>query len=204
MEAHETHELIHETAHHGGHHDDPAHPKASRNKQIAILISILACLLAITGALGKSAENTSLAANIHANDTWSFFQAKTIRMTVLRTGAEMLEQLAPEASTSKSAAIAKRIADWRATADRMDSDPERGEGRKELLERAKADEEKRDKSLAAYHLFEYASAVLEIAIVLCSASVVTDMVLLAYMAGGLSVLGVGFALVGLLAPTAFH
>ncbi len=47
---------------------------------------------------------------------------------------------------------------WRQTAQRYETEPETGEGRKELLARAKAKEEHRDKSLAAYHMFEYASA----------------------------------------------
>jgi hypothetical protein len=205
MEAHETHETIHETAHHGSDHGHAAHPKASRNKKIAILISVLACLLAITEALGKNAQNTSLSANIHANDTWSFYQAKTIRMTVLKADADILEYSASlDKDGKKPELITKRANEWRSIAERLDSDPEKGEGRKELMAKALADEELRDRSLSAYHLFEYASAALEIAIVLCSASVVTDMILLAFMAGGLAILGVGFSLLGMLAPAALH
>ena len=203
MEAHEVHETIHETAHHGHHdehhpHKDTSPIKGSRNKKIAVLISILAALLAIVEAGGKSAQNTSLSANIHANDLWAFYQAKTIRLTTLRTGADMLEVSSPN-----EAAI-KKAAEWRATAQRYESDPEGGEGRKELMAKAKAAEAERDHALSSYHLFEYGAAALQISIVLCSAAVVTSMIGLAIGAGALGMVGIAFALLGWLAPTLIH
>lgn len=206
MEAHETHEKIHEAAHHG-HHDDHPHGegKASRNKKIAVLISVLAALLAIVEAGGKSAQNTSLSANIEASNLWAFFQAKTIRMTTMRTAADALEvAVAGMVPEDKAPAVAKRVGDWRAAASRYDSEPETGEGRKELAARAKTAEAIRDKALAAYHMFEYGAAALQISIVLASAAVVTGAVLLAYFAGGLGVVGVAFAALGWFAPTLLH
>ncbi|RAU23974.1 hypothetical protein CU669_02595 [Paramagnetospirillum kuznetsovii] len=200
MEAHETHETIHHTAHHGhGHGNDHDEGKTSRNKKIAVLISVLAMLLAIIEAGGKSAQNTSLAANIHANDLWAFYQAKHIRSTMLRTSADALELSAPA-----SEAVTKKVADWRATAQRYDSEPESGEGRKELAAKAKAEEAHRDYALSAYHLFEYGAAALQIAIVLASASVVTGMLVLSFVAGGLGAVGIAFGLLGWLAPTLIH
>lgn len=203
MEAHEAHETIHEAAHHG-HHDEhhaaqnSSPIKSSRNKRIAVLISVLAMLLAIVEAGGKSAQNTSLSANIHANDLWAFYQAKTIRQTTLHTSADILELAVP------GEVGAKKVAEWRANAQRYNSDPEGGDGRKELMAKAKAAEVERDKALSAYHMFEYGAAALQISIVLCSASVVTGMIALAIGAGGLGLVGVAFALVGWLAPTSIH
>lgn len=206
MEAHETHETIHEVAHHD-HHEEHAHKegKASRNKKIAVLISVLAALLAITEAGGKSAQNASLSANIEASNLWAFFQAKTIRMTTMRTAADALEvAVAGMVPEDKAPVVAKRIGDWRAAANRYDSEPETGEGRKELAARAKSAEAVRDRALAAYHMFEYGSAALQIAIVLSSAAVVTGTLMLAYFAGGLGLLGIAFGLLGWLAPTLIH
>ncbi|EME67720.1 hypothetical protein H261_22143 [Paramagnetospirillum caucaseum] len=206
MEAHETHEKIHEVAHHDHHGDHPhKEGKASRNKKIAILISILAALLSITEAGGKGAQNTSMAANIEASNLWAFFQAKTIRMTTMRTAADALEvAVAGMVPEDKAPQVAKRIGDWRAAANRYDTEPETGEGRKELAARAKTAEAVRDRALAAYHLFEYGSAALQIAIVLSSAAVVTGTIMLAYLAGGLGLVGAGFAALGWLAPTLVH
>ncbi|MGE5505556.1 MAG: DUF4337 domain-containing protein [Actinomycetota bacterium] len=199
MEAHETHEAIHEA--HAGHH----HHKHPNAKRVAILISVLAALLAIVEMGGKSAQNTSVAANIEAANLWAFFQAKTVRMTTMRTAADALDTVAPPGLPPEAAAAwAKRSADWRATLQRYESEPETGEGRKELAARAKAAEAKRDHALAAYHLFEYGAAALQLAIPLASAAVVTGMIALAWVAAGLGGVGTAFALLAWLAPTLIH
>jgi len=205
MEAHETHEKIHEAVH--GHAEgEHAHQKVSLNRKIAVGISILAAALAIVEAAGKSAQNTSISANIEASNLWSFFQAKTIRMTTMETAADAIEGVVAGKTLPESATVAldKKVADWRAAAQRYRSEPETGEGRKELAARAKVAEETRDHALAAYHLYEYGAAALQISIVLCSAATVTGAVALALGAGGLGVVGVGFALIAWLAPTLIH
>jgi hypothetical protein len=205
MDAHEAHETIHHAAGHGHEQDSHHRPHASRNKKIAVLISVLAALLAIVEIGGKSAQNTSLAANIEAANLWAFFQAKTVRMTVTRTAAEAVAAVASsDLPKDRVDALASQVEQWRAAAQRYDSEPETGEGRKELAARAKQAEEKRDHALSAYHLFEFGAAALQIAIVLCSAAVVTGMAGLAFAAGGLGAVGVAFALLAWLAPTLIH
>jgi hypothetical protein len=198
MDAHEMnehHEHIREAAetHHG----------SSRSKRIAILISVLAALLALVEIGGKSAQTTAMVANLDASNLWAFFQAKTIRMTTLRTTADALELVGGEAS-SKDPAWAKRIADWRATVQRYDSEPDTGEGRQELAARAKAAEAHRDHSLAAYHLFEIGTGALEIGIVLASAAVVTGVLALAWLAAAFGATGSAIGLLAWLAPTLVH
>ena len=59
----------------------PNTPSMSRmsNKEIALLISMLALFLAFSETLGKSAQTTAISDNVGASDLWDFFQAKTIR-----------------------------------------------------------------------------------------------------------------------------
>jgi hypothetical protein len=187
MDAHETSEQI-EQAHH------------LSNRRAALLIAALAAMLAIAEMAAKHAQNESVTNNIKASDTWAFYQAKTIRGTVLRTAIESAA-LAPAADP---AARDKQIAAWKATADRYESDPASGEGRKELAERAKASEEKRDHELSAFHAFEYGAGALQLAIVMASAAVITGMFALELVAGGLGLLGLGFAILGWMAPTLLH
>ena len=73
-------------AHGHGHADHGDH--GGSNKRIALLISVMALVLAFAETLGKSAQTAAVAANIDALNLWNFFQAKTIRQTVLRTAAE--------------------------------------------------------------------------------------------------------------------
>ena len=181
----------------GGH----GHVDHHSNKGVAMLISVLALVLALSETLGKSAQTTALSANIEASNLWSFFQAKTIRQTVMRTAAEEAQA---EHGDAAPEALKKQIAKWKDTADRYQSEPETGEGRKELAARAKKAEEKRDRSLAAYHHFEVGSASVQIAIVLASASIITAMPLLLWIAGGLGAVGVVFCVIGFWFPTAVH
>lgn len=201
MEILETHEKIHEAGH--GHHAEHGGSNAS-TKRIAVLISLLAALLAITETAGKSAQNTSVIANIEAANLWSFFQAKSIRMTLMQVQADGLALTPFPPGSEQAQSVDKQLQKWKATAARYDSEPETGEGRKELSQKAKVAEQRRDKALAAYHMFEYGAAALQLAIVLSSASVVTGAMLLAWMSGGLGLIGAGFGLLGWFGPTLVH
>ena len=168
------------------------------NKGVALLISVLALVLAFSEMLGKGAQTAALAYNIEASNLWAFFQSKTIRQTVLRSVAEQMENLS---STENSK---KQIEAWRKTAKRYQNEPETGEGRDQLAARAKEAERKRDTSMAAYHHYELASAGVQIAIVLASASIITAMPVLVWAAGVLGVVGVIFCAIGFFAPNSIH
>lgn len=189
-----------------GHSEEHGHDTL-RNRRIALLIAVLALVLAFSETLGKSAQTAGLSHNIEASNLWSFFQAKTIRMTTLRTAGELLEaELAGVTSAPARDAIEKRIEAWKKTAARYDSEPETQEGRKELAARAKAAEENRDRALAAHHTFELASAAVQIAIVLASAAIITGMMSLTWIAGALGGAGAVLTGIGAIAPTllSFH
>lgn len=175
------------------------------NIRIALLIAILALLLAFASTGGKSAQTTAIVENVTSSDLWAFFQAKTIRMTTLRIAAEALALDIPnESNAAAKAAKEKQIAEWQKTAARYDSEPETNEGRKELAARAKEAEERRELAMARYHHFELAGAALEIGIVLASASIITGMAILAWIAGGLGLVGIAFMGIALLAPHSVH
>src|SRR6266705_1960661 len=89
-------------------------------------------------------------------------------------------------------------------AERYQSEPETGEGRKELMARAKEMEKKRDRAMAAYHNYEIASAAVQIAIVLASAQIITGVAALLWIAYALGAVGVVFSLIGFFWPTAVH
>ena len=192
-------------AHESMEHSEHASHAAGSNKKIALLIAVIALFLALSETLGKSAQTSSIAKNVEASNLWSFFQAKTIRMTTLRTAAEGLEAQADTLSDpAVKAAFAKRVDDWKKTAARYDDEPSTNEGRKQLAERAKHAEHARDVAMAKYHHFEVASAAFQIAIVLASATIITGMIALSWVAGLLALGGIGFTLIGLFAPHAVH
>ena len=174
------------------------HGEHGGNKGVALLISVLALILAFAETLGKGAQTGTLAYNIEASNLWAFFQAKTIRQTVLRTAAEEAE------AGSASEAQKKQAAKWKDTAQRYQSEPDTGEGREQLAARAKEAEKKRDRSMAAYHHYEVASAAVQIAIVLASASIIAEIAALAWAGAALGVVGIVFCVIGFVFPTAVH
>src|SRR5256885_12143328 len=60
----------------------------------AIYVGVVAMLLAIATLGGAEATKEMLNANIHASDTYAFYQAKYIRQTDYQIAAEQLELLA--------------------------------------------------------------------------------------------------------------
>lgn len=184
--------------------DVPELEFSERTKRIGILIAVMAAFLAFTEAAGSNASSDALRGTVEASNTWAFFQAKTIRMTTLRAQADALELSSAEMKAGPALeAMKARIADWRATADRYDSEPDTGEGRKELSVKAKEIETARDNAAAANATYDYASGALQLGILLASAAVVTSLFWLAYLGAGLGVLGVTFGAFGLWAPHVF-
>jgi len=88
---------------------------AESNKKIAILIAVLAAFLAIAEMGAKSAQTEVLTEHVEASNLWGFFQAKTVRQTVIRTAAEELETQYKDAPTIPSA-VKAQIEAWRRTA----------------------------------------------------------------------------------------
>jgi uncharacterized protein DUF4337 len=192
---------VHENLEHAEH----AEHAAGSNKKIALLISVLALFLAFSETLGKSAQTAAISDNVEASNLWAFFQAKTIRRTLVQTAAEEMKVgAASEVNDAVKAAQAKQIDDWNKTAARYRSEPETREGSVELAERAKEAEHKRDTALARYHHYEVASAAFQIGIVLASATIITGMMVLSYLSIGLAVAGLGFMAIALFAPHAVH
>jgi hypothetical protein len=170
-------------------------------KRAAIAIAVCAMLLAICGLGGQNATKEALNENILASNFYNFFQAKNMRQTSYILAANELE-LAwsndPALPAAAKAALRAKIEDYKKTIARYESEPETQEGKKELLVRAREHEEKRDHALAQDPYFDYAEALLQIAIVLISVSIIAEQVWLAFMGGGLGIIGAFLTLNGYL------
>ena len=201
------HKIEHdEHGHGGGEHTDI---NLSLNKRVALLIAVIALFLAFSETLGKSAQTNALNHQIEASNLWNFFQAKNIRRTSTIVATEQMRvDVLAAANDTQKAAMAKQVEEWTKTAARYRSEPEaaggKGEGTVELARRAIEEQKKRDDALAKYHHYEVASAAFQIGIVLASATVITGIVMLSYLAAGLGLLGLAFMAIGLFAPHAIH
>jgi hypothetical protein len=161
-------------------------------RRAAVVIAVFAMLLAITGLGGQNATKDAVNSNIEASNMFNFFQAKNMRQTAYAIAADELElawtndaQLSAEAKT----ALGRKVDDYRKTVARYESEPETGEGKKELMAKAKDAEKKRDHALRQDPYFDYAEALLQIAIVLISVAIVAEQVWLSYLGGALGVIG---------------
>jgi len=175
----------------GGEEAHSAAADANFRKLTGIYLGIVAMLLAITSLGGSNATKVMLNANVQASDIYGYYQSKYIRQTVYQLTAEQLEsQLAaepgmPEAAKAK---IEEAIKRYRSRAERYESDPSTGEGKKELLATAKKWEEKRDHAAERDPNFDFAEALFQIAIVLGSVSIVAASRALVKLSGVLAVI----------------
>ena len=190
MEASEASEIAERI--HAHHHQEAHTAEADTNfrKLTGIYLGIVAMLLAIAALGGSNATKTMLNSNIQASDIYGYYQAKNIRQTVYQLTAEQLdsELLAlpemPEAARTK---IRDRIQRFRERVDRYESDPATGEGKKELLAKAKEWEARRDHAAERDPNFDFAEALFQIAIVIGSVSIVAASRSLIRLSGGLAV-----------------
>lgn len=193
------------SAHESMEHAEHAEHASGSNKKIALLIAVLALFLAISETLGKGAQTESISKNVEAANLWAFFQAKTIRRTVVLTASEQGKlTLAGTTDEALKPAVQKQVDDWAKTAQRYRSEPETGEGTEQLAEKAKHAEHERDEATAKYHHFELASAAFQIGIVLASATIITGMLALAYVSGVLTLAGLLMTALGLWWPHLVH
>jgi hypothetical protein len=192
------------SAHESMEQADQAKEASSENRRIALLIAIIALCLALSETLGKGAQTESISKNVEASNLWAFFQAKTIRRTVVQTAAEQSKLSSTATDDAAKASLQKQIDDWQKTAARYRSEPETGEGTEQLSERAKHAEEERDLAEAKYHHYELASAAFQISIVLASATIITGIVTLAWISGLLTLTGIAFTALGIFMPHLLH
>ena len=193
------------SAHESMEQADQAKEASSENRKIALLIAVIALFLALSETLGKGAQTEAISKNVESSNLWAFFQAKSIRRTVVQTAADQAKLgIGTTSDDAAKAALQKQIDEWHKTAARYRSEPETGEGQDQLSERAKHAEEERDLAEAKYHHFELASAAFQIGIVLASATIITGMVVLAWISGVLALAGIAFTALGIFMPHLLH
>ena len=154
----------------------------------ALLVSVLAMVLAISNLGGSNTGKDATMNNILASNMYSFYQAKSLKQTQYKIAADELEiQLASDKLTAAAKEQTQaKLAAYKKTLDRYESEPETGEGKKELMVKAKEFEVERDLALKKDPWFDYAEGLLQLSIVLTSVAIITgrrSMALVALMLG---------------------
>src|ERR1700722_9197762 len=174
---------------------DSAVEAKEKSRAVALVIAILALLLALAEAGAKNAQHLSTEKNIESSDLFNFYQAKRIRSTVVETAAASLE-------AQKSAVVEKQIADFKATVARYEKDPKKPEDSLDAIQdRAKEASEARELANRRLGHYELGSGLTQIAIVLASAAIITEITALVWLSVGLGAIGAALLAFGFFAPT---
>ena len=182
-------EQVHEQLEHAVH--ATAHGGVPNARRAAVLIAALAAALAICETAGKDAQTSFLANHISASNTWSQYQAKSVRRVVLNQSADILQAIPTEDPTDR----ARHVGEIRTQADRMRYESG-ADGMEQLAVRAHDLEHARNHQAHRHHGLEMASGGLQLSIVLISVSLITGVG--ALLIGG-GILGLSAAAYGLLA-----
>ena len=131
---------------------------------VAVTLSILTVLVAIATLLGHRASTEEIILQTKATDQWALFQAKNIRLHEMQGFADLLGTLAP---VDKERAEALR--------GRYLKETERYEKEKEeVSEQAKELEKEGERSNRRSDRYEAGEVVLEIALIICSLTLLTN------------------------------
>jgi hypothetical protein len=122
------------------------------------VITVLAALLAINTYIGNGFSSSILTNTIKANDTWNFYQAKSIKQSIAEG------QLEDAKDPKRREVLQAKIA-------RYESDPAKGEGKKELMAKALKIEADRDEAKKHTPWLTFSGTAFQLAIVLLSASI---------------------------------
>jgi len=124
------------------------------------IITFLAALLSITSLLDGGNSAQILDNTIEANNVWGFYQAKSIKQSIAQIQLE-------------NAKDPKKIREIAAKIERYESEPDKGEGKKELMAKAKAIEAERKVAEMRSPWYTYSNAFFQIGIVILAASMLT-------------------------------
>ena len=143
------------------------------------VITVIAALLAVNTYIANGISSRVLTNTIRANDTWNFYQAKSIKQTIAENARD--DAIARK-DTKKAEELTAKI-------DRYESDPVKNEGKKELMARARALEADRDEAKLHSPWLTFAGSTLQLSIVLLSASILAVSMGMFYASIGVGVIG---------------
>lgn len=142
-------------------------------------ITVIAALLAVNTYIANGISGSILTNTIKANDTWNFYQAKSIKQTIAENARD--DAIARK-DTKKAEELTAKI-------DRYESDPVKNEGKKELMEKARKLEADRDEAKTHSPWLTFAGSTLQLSIVLLSASILAVSMGMFYASIGVGLIG---------------
>jgi hypothetical protein len=128
-----------------------------------LVIVVMALFLAANTYLANTFSGTAQTNLLQASNTYGFYQSKSIKQTLAEGQLE----------EAKKGTDKERIAKLEAKIARYESEPATGEGKRELLAKARAQEAARDEARAHGPWLTFSGMLFQLAIVLLSASILS-------------------------------
>jgi hypothetical protein len=128
-----------------------------------LVIVFMALFLAVNTYIANGFSSTAQTKLLQASNTYGFYQSKSIKQTLAEGQLE----------EAKKGTDRERIAKLEAKIARYESEPETGEGKRDLLAKARAQEAAREEARAHGPWLTFSGMLFQLAIVLLSASILT-------------------------------
>ena len=150
------HEVLEEHAHHHEGDEPWILP-------VAITISILAVLVAMSTLMGHRSSIEAVLVQTQASDQWAFYQAKNIRLHEMQSVADMLGVLTP-VEKEKAEELREK---YQKEIERYEKDKD------QISDKAKEFENERAVLTRREDRFDAGEVILEIALIICSLTLLT-------------------------------
>ena len=162
--------------------------RETRLFEVSFSIAVLAVLVALVTVMSHRAHTSAVLNQARASDEWALYQARRMRQTASLQSADLLEILAP----GNTAANAK-LAEYRRHAAAYDKDLKESQAKAHSLEE--------QVEAAEHHAtrFDAGEALLQIAVVLSSITLLTRQRIYWLIGLGIGGLGLAFSALGFLA-----
>jgi hypothetical protein len=139
--------------------------RSEREAQIkdkaGLVIVVMALFLAANTYIANGFSSAAQTNLLKASNTYGFYQSKSIKQTLAEGQLE----------EARLAGNRDRVDQLQAKIDRYESEPETGEGKKELLAKARAQDAARDEARQHSPWLTFSGMLFQLAIVLLSASI---------------------------------
>jgi len=163
-----------------------SHEDSRLTLRVAVTLSILAVLVAIATLLGHRASTEEIILQTKATDQWALFQAKNIRLHEMQGFADLLGTLSPVDKEKTEALREKYLKETGRYEQEKD----------EVSEQAKELEKERESSSRRADRYEAGEVILEIALIICSLTLLTKKRIFWLFGIALGLIGLGTTLSG--------
>jgi hypothetical protein len=158
--------------------DTPESKKEAFQRKSLIIISLIASMLFVNNLGSQNATSTASFLNASAVNTYTIFQAKNILQNDLNLVAQTMDGITntaiPLANEEAKKSLREQAEALRTKALSYEPEPASGEGKKELLEKAKEAELSRNEAMQKDPYFDFAGMLLQLAIILISVVLIIE------------------------------